>query len=338
MPTMFFFWVINGSLLLATIIASFYFQSYSFGIYLNFLVLSLVLTLKIRRSNISDYIQYILLICSWLLIILGFGIITQQAIISDFLKSYYSASYDELLTRVILRMKPVGTFGTHSISAFFMFILFYLNLKTYKSLDKIIYLITAIVILFLLVFIRSTSSLLYLAISVFLLFELFAKRKLQSIVFISIIIAALGYFIIYSPKVLELLTDFDVDSILNSQGNGLSGRYSEKSVLRPTIDYILDNPFVPIGLTHSDDLYYTDSGLIQYVLRGSLLLFVGIYLGFYNFLKTNLLRKNNAYFLLFVVMLFELGYPISIYLRWLYFLPFLILYLNFLASNEKSRS
>lgn len=333
-----FFLTINASLAVFTIAASFWFREYSFGIYPNFFLLSLLLMLNYSNLGRLKYIYDVQLIATWLIIILGVGIIIGNPLVSNFLTNYYSSGYEDLLPMMLEARKPVATFGTHSIASFFLFFLFFLNIQTYKLRGKMAYLITSIVILFLLVFVRSNTSLAYSGVAFIILFSTFIKKKSSLFVVSGIVIAIFLYVSVIDPTILDVFYEYDVLSILTSRDNGLAGRYSGTSVLAPTIDYIKHNPLVPLGLAYSDKLYYTDSGIILYVLRGSVILAGGIYLGFYSFLKDNLLNKKNMMYVFFFFMIFEIGYPILIDPRVLCFIPFLVVYLNHLSTEENAKS
>ncbi|OCB76568.1 hypothetical protein LPBF_06455 [Flavobacterium crassostreae] len=249
---------------------------------------------------------------------------------------YYTAGYDALLPNMLSGLKPVTTFATHSIAALFLFLFFYLNIKAYKSLKKNIYLLTAIIFLLLLLFIRSNSALVFISFSLFILFKLFKSNKSSLGYFTLIIIAIIIYFTFVDDTLIVFLNNFDISVILSSDKNGLQGRYSSASPLQVTMDYILSHPFSPLGLTYSDKLYYSDSGFILYFLRGSIFLLFGVYFGFISLIKNNLFNNREANFFIFFILLFEIGYPVLIYVRLLYFIPFYVVYSNHLerTSNE----
>jgi hypothetical protein len=333
-----FFLIINISLIVFTISASLWFKEYSFGIYPNFFLLSMLLLLNYKDLGNTKYILYTQLIATWLIITLGVGIIIGNTTISQFLINNYSSGYEELLPIMLDSRKPVATFGTHSVASFFLFFLFFLNIKTYQVNGKLIYLLTSIVTLLLLVFIRSNTALAYSVIAFIYVFTTFRKRKASLFIFAGVIILLVLYIGVFDRSILDVFIEYDALNILTSNDNGLSGRYSGNSVLAPTINYITHNPFVPLGLAFSDKLYYTDSGIIIYILRGSIILAFTIYLGFYSFLKNNLLNKKQFKFVFLFFIIFEIGYPILIDFRVLCFIPFVIVYLNYLSTIENVKS
>lgn len=334
--TIILFLLVNGSLFFFTIPASFLIKNYSFGIYPNFFFLSFLFFLDLKEIQITKRINFFFLLCSYLIIALGVGVIFRILPIVNFILNYYIAGYDNLLPNMIAGLKPVGTFATHSVAALFLFIFFYLNIKAYKKLNKTIYLFTAILFLLLLVFIRSNSALVFISFSLFILVKLFKSNKSSLVYFSILLLVLIVYFGFIDDSLLVFLNNFDISLILSSDKNGLQGRYSSASPLQPTIDYIVNHLYLPLGLTYSDKLYYSDSGFILYFLRGSVFLLFGIYFGFITLIKNNLLNKKEAYFFIFIIFLFEIGYPILINIRFLFFIPFYVVYMNYLekSSNE----
>ena len=177
-----------------------------------------------------------------------------------------------------------------------------------------------------------------MGIAFLLLLNLFRSNK-KALLFILFFCLISFYFVLSKDSILfDIIDNFNLFDIYGSEGNGLTGRYSENSVLQPTIDYIIENPFSPIGLSYSDKLYYTDSGFILYTLRGSFLMPIVIYIGTFFFFLRNIANRKTAYFLFFSILIFEIGYPILINIRMLYFLPIIVILVNHLDQIEHDKS
>ena len=116
--------------------------------------------------------------------------------------------------------------------------------------------------------------------------------------------------------------------VVSSEGNGFLGRYSYAGNLLPVLDYLSEHPLRPAGLKTDDDWLLIDSGPIGYYVRGSIVLLVLMYRGFFLFLKRNLLDRRNAYFLFAVVVCFEVGFSALTSFRVVCILPIMIVYLN----------
>ncbi|MFZ4262392.1 hypothetical protein ACFRAE_10125 [Sphingobacterium sp. HJSM2_6] len=326
----------NLLLIISTIFASNVFPEFSFGIFPSFFLLFLMYFLNLKEINNGKVLIISFLLSTYIVCLFGFGIIVQNDLIINLILDKYVASYEDLVPNMLALRKPVGTFATHSIAALFIFLFLYLNLKTFIIKHKNIYLINAFLLFLLLIFIRSNTSILYTVISIGLFVYLLRFKGLSSFLPI-LLIGSIGvYFVLNNQIFLEMFDSIDINYILSSDKNGIAGRYSDESPLLPTIDYILNNPFSPIGLTVSDKLYYSDSGFILYTLRGSIILPIIIYLGFYRFLAKNLQNKKTTNFIFIVIILFEVGYPILINSRFLLIFPFIIIYLNHLNNyNEQ---
>lgn len=310
------------------------FSEKSLGIYPNFLFLSMFFLIDIKQISLKKQIRTIFVIATYSIIILGVGVIFRITPITDFILAFYSASYDDLVPRMILFLKPVATFGTHSVSGLFIFLFFYLNFLSFQVFTKKIYLINAIILLLLLVFIRSNTAYFYLLISLLIILPSIKKINTRVIAIIAISLIVVIVLIVQIVDFSSLEQTFNVMKTLSSKSNGLAGRYSQDSPVFSTINYILKNPFSPIGLSYSKNLYYTDAGYILYLLRGSIVLLFMIYLGFVRAIYFNIINKKECYILLFVLLIFEVGYPILINFRMIFFLPFLIVYLNFLEKSK----
>jgi len=329
-----FFAAANLSLAIFTIWASLWFSEYSFGVYFNFFPFTVLLLTNFRGypGKRAESIGNFQLMVTWLIIILGVGIILGNDFIDNFLINFYSFAYESLLPNMLAARKPVMTFGTHSVAAFFLFFLFFFNIKTYRVIGRLKYLITSIVVLLLLIFIRSNTALGYSCLAFIILIGTFAKRKSSLFIAGGIIVGIFLYVSVIDPTIIEVFSNYNVLDILTSNSNGLAGRYSNDSVLKPTIDYIIENPLIPVGLTFSKKLYFTDSGFILYLVRGSIFLVFAIYLGFYSFLKNNMIDKPLIKYVFFFFIIFEIGYPMLVDFRVMCFIPFMVIYLNYLKD------
>lgn len=327
--------MIHFLLMIFTLTASIYVSDISTGIYINFICLSLLFLLDLKEIKIQN-LGFPFVLINIIIIILGYGVILQNEVIITFLKNYYTASYEDLLVYMFASLKPVGTFATHSVAGFVYFLLFYISYETFLKKRKILYLILAINLLILMFFIASNTSLLFLGISVlYIAYATFTSLK-NVLLFIALFlfITLIIYFQFQDNFIVNSVLNFDINSVLSGKDNGFSSRYSETSGLMKTIDYVFDHPFLGLGLTFDSKLTYTDSGFVLYALRGTFLLVIAIYIGFYLFLKRNLNTTFYAHFVFFSFMLFEIGYPSLLVLRILYFLPFMIVYLNNLSTEN----
>jgi hypothetical protein len=332
------FALINGSLILFTLTASFQFQKFSFGIYPAFFVCSCVFLLDLK--SIKSSLNVLSVTLFWVTLVqiyLGISIIFMDEGVREFITNNYSTGYEGLIPYMLDAIKPINTFATHSLAAFIFFLFFLLNYATYLWNKNILYLIFSAILLLFILFLRSNTGYLYFGIaSVYLIITL-RKSPLKLIGFLSFITAMLVWIYIQYSALIDVMIEGNLFDVASRQGSGLSGRYTEGNYLSGTIEFIKENPFTPIGLSFSDNLFFTDSGFILYYLRGSIFLILGLYAGFYFFLKRNIIQGGYFAGLIFLVfMLFEIGLPNLINTRTLYIIPFLVVYFNhlYLIKND----
>jgi hypothetical protein len=128
-----------------------------------------------------------------------------------------------------------------------------------------------------------------------------------------------------------------ISPLFTSNVNGLAARYARNGSLAPNIEYILAHPWTPVGVRYSEDLWFVDSGPVEHMLRGSLVLVVAVYFGLFRFLRENLRSLAHCLILLGVYFAFESGFSNLIYLRTLYLTPFIITFLNGVSRDRGSR-
>jgi hypothetical protein len=161
------------------------------------------------------------------------------------------------------------------------------------------------------------------------------REPTKVMVLIVLLLGALLSVEYFSPDTQDSATELiTVQNILESPTNGLSGRFSDLGTMRSTMAYLRNKPFSPVGIGYSSNLFFGDSGIIEYYLRGSLPLVVVIYGGLLAFLRKNLLMKRDAWHVFVVILIFELGFTSLTDFHVLYFLPVLIVYFNDLRSSS----
>jgi hypothetical protein len=287
-----------------------------------------MLQLKNQRLLKKEIVFFQIL--NMFMLVLAILIISKNASIGSFLTNYYSAGYDILVQRMMQSGKPVVTFGTHSIAAMFYYLFFFMNIKEYevsKSKKSLLLALLNIVAMF---FLNSVTSTLFVIISIIQTFLLTAiKKKYISFILMSALI--LIVFVLNWQTIA-----IEIGNVFNRDAHGFAGRYSTQGVLANNIEFILNHPLRGIGLSYDSSLYYTDSGIVVNLLRGSVFLVISIYYGFYKMIRTNTKSKKNAIYLFAVFIAFELGYSFLTYKRFIAFLPYVIIFLNSINSNKKN--
>lgn len=320
-------------LLISTMTTPFNEIRYGSGAY--FLCLSLLFCLDFKSIEFGKRTEFLITTVNVINVIIGIGIITQNAVISEFIINNYSAFYELLVPNMISFRKPVLTFATHSLAGFFIYLFFFLNFTKFKNQKKKIYLFFSLCYLVFLVFLSSSASLLFFTISLTQILIAMFKMKKKNFA-ILLLIASIAIIAFYNQITNYLIfVKLQVEGEMHRTNGGLIGRYSENGNLQVNIDYLMENFFRPIGFGYSKQIILADSGMLEYLIRGTFLLVILIYLGLFIFLRNNLRSKRTSTFLFLIILLFELGFTSLTYFRMIYILPFIVVYMN--TTQYKSR-
>jgi hypothetical protein len=265
---------------------------------------------------------------NFLLLIYGFAIAADVQSANLLTHSVYSAFYDQLYEHMVEWFhKPVTVFATHSIAAFAAFVLFLANLLLYRARGAAVFMVFAVSHLVILLLLKSVSAIGFLVLSVLVLALL--QRGLPRTLGLSLIACACAAAWWYGPLLRDTL------NILTSTEGGFLGRYSEGAPLGRTIHYILQHPFAPIGLEFNRDVFYGDSGIIEYLVRGSVPLLLIVYASLWLFLRRFIDSFRVRLGVLCTIVLFETGYTILTYYRTTGLL--VLLCLAYVASRYRDR-
>jgi hypothetical protein len=121
---------------------------------------------------------------------------------------------------------------------------------------------------------------------------------------------------------------------LNNTISGPLARYgAEGNVVGGPISYLMKHPLSPIGFAPPISTDVIDSGTVEYLIRGSAPLLILVYLGLYRFLRHNMPSRIHVLTLFLAVVMFETGFTALIYYRTACLLPFLVIWLNQIASK-----
>jgi len=259
-------------------------------------------------------------------------IVADSKPVKTFFISTYSAFYDQLVSSMLAAGKPVLTFASHSIAAFFFFVCFYLHLRTFTARRRNGSLLLAIVYLGLLVLLKSISAYcLFAAGAALLLYYTAGPRTVMILGSVAVAICIAAVFV--------TATQWDrgvasIWQVWNAPGSGFQGRYLEDGVLGQDLKYINEHPLQGVGIGYSESLWYGDSGPIELLIRGSLPLLLAVYIGFWSFVRRSLISKGMAIAVFLMYFGFEIAYSNLLYLRTVCVLPFVIVYLNGLSRRH----
>ena len=334
-PKSIFFTVlaINIVLLISTALTPF--SQYTFGALVPFVGFSLLFCLKLKELTFGKRVFKLFMVINALNILLGILIVFDNSFVNEVFLKNYAAYYENLLPNMLYDNKPVLFFSSHSRAAFHLFLFFFMTYVAYKHTKNRVYLLFSFCYIFLIFHLGSNTSYMFLAISVLILGSYLIKYKFKGILFSAILLSLAGLFNL--QKIIGSLQDMRLQfsNTLFSQRNGFLGRYSENGQLAENIRFMKGNLFRPVGLGYSDDLFFSDSGMILYTLRGTIILTLLIYFGLYTFLKRNLKHKYHVLILFLAIFLMDLGSPALTYFRTLYLIPFVLVFLNSISTLEE---
>lgn len=272
-------------------------------------------------------------------IVVCFSILAGSKLVDAFLVNSYSEFYPELLPNMLFLRKPVLTFATHSLAGFFLFLFFYLNLQAYKERRQRRFLWFAICyLLFTMALLSVTGLVLALAAGIQLGHTFWSTSRFRWR-WAGAATIALAVFLLYASQSSSMVklwknTTDSAGAILGSKGNGFLARYAAGNELSFDFQYLSEHPFSPIGVSYRNEFVLVDSGMLENVTRGSVVLFLLIYGGLWFFLRRNLVERSDAYFLLGLILAFEIGFSSLTYTRTLFLLPFFVVFLNGLRRGE----
>jgi hypothetical protein len=301
---------------------------FAYGGMIPILLFSLLACVSVREIGLTATVRTLFDVCNGINIALAVMLLLRVPAVTDFFLAHYAMGYDELLPYMLAEGKPVLMFGSHSIAGFFFYLLFYATFQTFVALKSRLNLVYAVCYLGLLTSLMSFTAVVCAAVATLQIVLHFQWHK-SFLAGLTASALLLGAVVLVLPRIdaFEGLKQ-DLIEVTQRQDNGLLGRYSSSGGLMGNLDYIAEHPFRPIGLGLSRQLWYADSGPVEYVLKGSYPLLIAVYAGAFMFLYKNLRNPRRAIFLFLVFLGFEVGYSNLQYIRTQFFLPFLLVYLN----------
>lgn len=335
--------LVNSILILAILIGATVFApfpEYKWGGLLPYLALCLLLNVNLRELSTGQRFRNWLTVAHIINLTAGIAVVLRSDFVCTFLVDHYSVFYPDLVSFETSVGKPVLTFGSHSTGAFFYYLFFLLSFETYKVTQRWIYLGFALAYVGLGFALFSVTGMALMCLALFQLLRYAGKvrPRFTMIASVAAILTAVIVARSYLPDREDLIAALRIVSdVVTSPTNGFLGRFSSIGTLYSTVNYIVSYPLRPLGIAYRGDLMFGDSGIVEYYLRGSFLLVFAVYGGLLVFLRRNLVSREYAYLLFFVILAFETGFSSLSYPRTLYLLPVFILGLNN-VSRERQQS
>ena len=312
---------ILSDLLLATFISPF--TGYTLGALAPYVLFITVLSLTLNMGRKTSSPNAVIVFEGLSLAIQAFGlsIVFGSDAGIQAISSLYQAFYSDLFEQMILWYhKPITVFATHSIAGFAYFAFLITHIKLFAiaktKLHRIFHAISiTIYLLFLILLLSNTGFFLFAAATVWLAYKLFVygSRRARVVTWSLTMIATIG--LLYGVTSIKVpFADIVIDT-LTSSGGGFLGRYFGDGRLQPTYNYLLEHPFRPIGITYNDQVSLGDNFIAEYIIRGSVPLYLGVLLASALFFKKNIQSRRVAigFFLFFLIS--DMGYPLLTYYR-----------------------
>ena len=267
-------------------------------------------------------------------IVVGTGILVGWEPITDFINRWYAAFLPDLVETMVASGKPVLTYGTHSLAAFFLYLFYWLNFATFQETGNKVHLALAVSHALLCAAVASHTSFVFAALAFGeMLWRFLLKAK--QIAIATIISAALFLPSLAQNFDSELQTWTDIGHAIRellvftwtAKEGGIAGRFGAGGDMRAPLAYLGEHPLLPIGISTRPEYTLGDSGPIEYMVRGSVPLLVLIYGGLWFFLRAHM-RRTVALRFFFCVVIMEIGFSVLTYHRTIFLLPASLLYLS----------
>lgn len=285
-----------------------------------------------RKIHASRFWDSLFMAAMTVILVFGFGTILMNDTLNSILRKYYVDHLYFFLDNMLLQLKPVTFFTSHSMSAFnytlFIVVFFIRNTYYKKSILNKVYIGAFVVLMF---FLRSNSAILFL----FLLYGLYLyySRKHLKHTTVLMVLASLfvvGYFIAQNVDV--------INSVFSSKENGITGRYSMEGALASSIRFVEDIN-LPTGLTdvkyEGTWILYRDSSYLINMMRGGIFLVLAYSYVVVCFIKDNLRETGMHKLFVLLVLLFDIGYTFTWEQRFLTGFLFMIPYVKFLTCRNR---
>lgn len=306
-----------------------------YGVLADYVLLSLVYCLNLRGVASPRVLRGAFILANLLNFTLGVGIVFAVPAVTSFVVDYYSNFYSDLVRNAAVTLgKPILTFSTHSLAGFFLYLFFYLNLRSHQAGGNVFFLLAAGVNLALCGLLQSNTGYVFLVVGcVQLAAHGMRRRGLPSLLLLPLAGGALALWLSTNSVDWKDL-QATVSATIGSQSNGVLGRYGTSGEQNVNLEFLARHPLTTIGFSYDPRLEIVDSGPIEYVLRGSLPLLLSIYGGLWLFLRSNVVSRREAWTLFVIFVIFEVGFANLVYFRTAFILPFVAVYMNVLRQRS----
>lgn len=301
---------------------------------------ALMFCLRWKQARLR-YASATLLALSAVNAVLGVGIIVGWEPVTNFINRFYSDFFNDIVWEMLEFRKPILTFGTHSLAAFFFYLFYWMNFRTFQTTGNKANLVFAIIYACLCAILLSHTAFVFalLAFAEMGWHMIKNARRLAVASGLGIILLAPAVAFQIDPGVhtwagiSQTARDYAV-SVWSDGPGGIAGRFGAGGNMAGPIRYIKEHPFSPIGLSTTGGFNLSDSGPVEYMIRGSVPLVILMYGGLWYFLRAHL-TKRTAVRLFLCILGMEAGFSVLTYHRAILLLPACVIYLSSLEAVEE---
>lgn len=252
-----------------------------------------------QNTELSEkFVKIFLNVFTALLCIWGLALAWNNEFAVTFTQTWYSQLTEDMFENMILiRGKPVMSFGTHSMAAFFLLIVYFYNcIMIREKKNSFLQYIYLGIIIYLEFCLRSNTAILAIVAMFFLL--IWAKNNILTRMFLATVIVIVVYSVVKAGHVEEFLSYI----LQNPQANkhGLEGRYFSGMF---DGNFEIVSQYFGVGFLRSQTDYFDmhDSGIIYIFTQGNIPALIMSYSLMYFFLRRNLVKHYKKIFILFFV-------------------------------------
>ncbi|MGL5295544.1 MAG: hypothetical protein ACRDAO_01165 [Culicoidibacterales bacterium] len=267
------------------------------------ITLILISNSDFKKIGISNKV---VLILSSVLITIAIMNILDITIIDNLILQHYN-TYNNVHYAVEWSNKPVAFFDMHSLAGGVYGIFSLLNLYIYFRTRNKIYVFYGLIFILLLIFLNSVTSIVsFLIISSVYLFEFYKKTSINNKKYFLLLTFSVAFCIF-------LLMNDTLKEVFGSDINGLAGRFSENGILINNLQQIIHNPFYGVGFTENTDLFYGDSGMVNFINKANIIGAFLYYYLIYRVFNEQTMKSGKVIFI--YILLLEIGTNFLFYPR-----------------------
>ena len=241
----------------------------------------------------------LLVILSAILIIWGWGLVFTVPFVENFTIQWYSSLNEDMLSSMMSRGKPVMSFSTHSVSAFFITLFFFLHCISLREGYANVINYVCMLLLFLLVIPMTSNTAIVMLGIMALLFMWSSKSTFTKLALIIVCLSVFWYY--WDNGFISMYIDGIVNGT-NAEAHGLGARYDSGNY---DGNFEVIKSIGGIGFLRSSTEFFEmrDSGFIYLMTQGNIILLTLIYILRYQFFKRN--QKQYAWLTILIFLLLE---------------------------------